>query len=158
MIFAWFCLQLNDIDLHGYYSKLDPQTPTDEESSKRPVIISLRNATFRYHRIDQRDSDDTNDDNRNFSIGPITGDIKKVKHLLYLHFRSFVLLIEPLSFLPAIFGMLQGDLVCIEGPVGGGKTALLNVINGSLSRMAGFIFFQQIDDGNAKQTHFYQCN
>lgn len=37
--------------------------------------------------------------------------------------------------------------MCIEGPVGGGKTALLSAINGSLNRIAGFIYFQQIDDG-----------
>lgn len=88
-----FYLQLNDIDLHKYYSKLEPQTPTDEESSKRPVIISLRNASFHYHRIDQSESDNSTSGNRNFFIGPITGDIKKVTHFnissFQLDFRNF---------------------------------------------------------------------
>lgn len=70
---------MTDIDLHKYYSGLEPQTPTDEEASKRPVIISLRNASFRYHRFDQDDSDyQSNGGNQSFLIGPITGDIKKV--------------------------------------------------------------------------------
>lgn len=74
---------MTDIDLHKYYSSLEPQTPTDEEASKRPVIISLRNASFRYHRIDQDDNDyQSNGGNQSFLIGPITGDIKKVMHLI----------------------------------------------------------------------------
>lgn len=133
------CWQLTDIDLHKYYSNLEPQTPTDEEASKRPIVISLRNASFRYHRFNQDDGDyQSNGGNQSFLIGPITGDIKKVKDIYSINFFFFF------NNLNIIF---QGDLVCIEGPVGGGKTALLNAINGSMNRMAGFIFFQQIDDG-----------
>lgn len=38
-------------------------------------------------------------------------------------------------------------MVCVEGPVGGGKTAFLNAINGSLKRVSGFIHLQDVDDG-----------
>lgn len=61
---------------------MEPQTPTDEESSKRPVVISLRNASFRYYRFNQDDSEyQSNGGNQSFFIGPITGNIKKVCHL-----------------------------------------------------------------------------
>lgn len=74
-------IDLTDIDLHRYYSRLEPQTPTDEEASKRPIVISLRNASFRYHRFNQDDGDyQSNGGNQSFLIGPITGDIKKVMH------------------------------------------------------------------------------
>lgn len=79
-----FCLQLTDIDLHKYYSKLEPETPTDEEASKRPIVISLRNASFRYHRFNQDDGYyQSNGGNQSFSIGPVTGDIKKVMAFQY---------------------------------------------------------------------------
>lgn len=41
----------------------------------------------------------------------------------------------------------QGDLVCLEGPVGGGKSAFLNAINGNLIRTNGSIHFEDVDAG-----------
>lgn len=38
----------------------------------------------------------------------------------------------------------------MEGPVGGGKTAFLNAINGNLNRISGQISLQNIDDGLAR--------
>lgn len=37
--------------------------------------------------------------------------------------------------------------MCIEGPVGEGKTAFLHAINGSLHRISGSIHLQDIDEG-----------
>ncbi|XP_031634883.1 multidrug resistance-associated protein 7 [Contarinia nasturtii] len=107
-------LDLPDIDLQKYYSPLEPQTPTEDESTKKPVIISMNNVSFCYNKPIQNGNDE-----RRFLLNSISGDIKK------------------------------GDLVCIEGPVGGGKSAFLNAINGSLSRISGYIHLQDIDEGMA---------
>lgn len=45
--------------------------------------------------------------------------------------------------------MFQGDLISIEGPVGGGKTAFLNAINGNMNLVSGSINLQNIDEGIA---------
>lgn len=37
--------------------------------------------------------------------------------------------------------------MCVEGPVGGGKTAFLNAINGNLNRISGYIHLENVDDG-----------
>lgn len=42
----------------------------------------------------------------------------------------------------------KGDLVCVEGPVGSGKSALLNAINGNLNHVSGFISIENVDEGD----------
>lgn len=42
---------------------------------------------------------------------------------------------------------IQGDLVCIEGPTGSGKTSFLNAINGNLNRFSGHIHLHNVDEG-----------
>lgn len=99
--------------MHKFYSPLEASTPSDEEeTSHRPIVISLKSVSFSYGRDNGAD-----DENQHFFLSPITGDIKK------------------------------GDLICIEGPVGGGKTAFLNAINGNLNRISGFVCLQNIDEG-----------
>lgn len=109
------------MDLEKYYSPLitdvcDNQS-SEDESAKKPVIISIRNATFYFNQFNPIDNGDENDENQNFFLRQISGDIKK------------------------------GDLVCIEGPVGSGKTAFLNAINGNLNRFSGHIHLQNINEG-----------
>lgn len=41
----------------------------------------------------------------------------------------------------------KGDLVCLEGPVGGGKSAFLNAINGNLIRTSGSVHMDDVDAG-----------
>lgn len=48
-----------------------------------------------------------------------------------------------------MINIFQGDLVCIEGPVGGGKSTFLNAINGNLIRIGGSISVQNVDEGIA---------
>lgn len=37
--------------------------------------------------------------------------------------------------------------MCIEGPVGGGKSAFLNAINGNLIRTSGSVHLDDVDAG-----------
>lgn len=88
----------------------------NEESRRRPVVISFKNATFcHYHGEGHRQQDGA----RSFILNPINGDIKK------------------------------GDLVCVEGIVGSGKTSFLNAINGNMNRIGGQIQLLNVDDAMA---------
>lgn len=53
-----------------------------------------------------------------------------------------------ISFQNAII-QFQGDLICVEGPVGSGKTAFLNAINGNMKLISGGIHLQNTDQGMA---------
>lgn len=76
------CFQLPDVDLHKYYSPMEAQTPNDDESNTRPIVISLKNASFCYTNINSIGSNDENSDNtQNFTLSPINGDIKKVSEI-----------------------------------------------------------------------------
>lgn len=48
----------------------------------------------------------------------------------------------------SLFLIQQGDLVCLEGPVGGGKTALLNAINGNLFKIGGSVQINDFSEGS----------
>lgn len=66
---------MTDIDLEKYYSTFDTNAPTreeEEESAKRPVIISLKNASFGYNKLDNGDESPI------FVLNQVSGDIKKV--------------------------------------------------------------------------------
>lgn len=43
---------------------------------------------------------------------------------------------------------IKGDLICLEGPVGGGKSALLQAILGILNRTGGEICVSDINQGD----------
>lgn len=42
---------------------------------------------------------------------------------------------------------IQTNLVCLEGPCGGGKSALLHAIAGNLTRMSGYVHIQDAESG-----------
>lgn len=67
-------LDLPDIDLQKYYSRLEPRSPTDDESKKRPVVISLKSASFCFNQFNSANRDGV----PNFVINQANGDIKKV--------------------------------------------------------------------------------
>lgn len=67
-------LDLPDIDLQKYYSRLEPRSPTDDESKKRPVVISLKTASFCFNQFNSANRDGV----PNFVINQANGDIKKV--------------------------------------------------------------------------------
>lgn len=39
--------------------------------------------------------------------------------------------------------------MCLEGPVGGGKSAFLNAINGNLIRTSGSVHVEDVDAGKS---------
>lgn len=99
-----FVGQLTDIDLHRYYSQLEPQTPTDEEASKKPTVISFLNASFRYNRYDQgRGEYQSNGVNQRFKIGPVTGDIKKVPSISFRQCVSYTFPFSVVSGQPCMY-------------------------------------------------------
>lgn len=48
------------------------------------------------------------------------------------------------------FTLKKGELICIEGPVGGGKTAWLMAIMAGMKLNGGSVFLKDVDDGNCK--------
>lgn len=63
--------------MHKYYSTLEPQTPTEDETGKKPIVISMKNVSFSYNQLKRNESGD--DDTQNFYLNPVSGDIKKVR-------------------------------------------------------------------------------
>lgn len=112
----YFYFQLPDVDFRKYYSPLEVSTPSEEETSHRPIVISMKNVSFEHNAECQRLTE-TERHSKSFFLNSISGDIKK------------------------------GDLVCVEGPVGSGKSAFLNAINGNLNRVSGFISIENVDEG-----------
>lgn len=41
----------------------------------------------------------------------------------------------------------QGELVCLEGPVGGGKSSLLAAILGDVNRLSGTVSIKNVESG-----------
>lgn len=122
----------------------------NEESRRRPVVISLKNAAFCHHFSEGRKP---NDDIRSFILNPINGDIKKVSKSFNsrsnygMLFKTKLRIETSNNFKMTL--LEQGDLVCLEGTVGSGKTSFLNAINGNMSRISGQIQLLNMDDGMA---------
>lgn len=87
-------LDLPDIDLHKYYSRLEQQSPTDDESNKRPVVISLKSASFCFNQ--------SRNENRggvtNFFINQANGDIKKVNPNQFIEYLNFEMNVNRMIF------------------------------------------------------------
>lgn len=69
-----------DIDLHKYYSNFDADTLTEEEDrAKKPVVISLKNASFGFNKFNQSDNSTESSGSMSFLLSQVSGDIKKVR-------------------------------------------------------------------------------
>lgn len=80
------------------------------KSNENPVVLSVKNATFIFDKQRDRTAEDLNvDDVRDFKMENVN---------LEIH---------------------QGELICVEGAVGSGKTSLLNAILGNLKRTSGTV-------------------
>lgn len=113
----YFYFQLPDVDFSKYYSPLEVSIPSEEETSHRPILISMKNVSFECNAENGRLTE-TDRHRRPFVLNSFSVDIKK------------------------------GDLVCVEGPVGSGKSAFLNAINGNLNRVSGHISIENADEGD----------
>lgn len=110
--------ELVDLDNINLSTYYSPVLSTySTRSNDNPVVLSLRNASFSYDQQRDRTAADLN-------LDSIT-DFKMQNVNLEVHL---------------------GELVCIEGPVGSGKTALLNALLGNLKRTAGTV---SMEDKNA---------
>lgn len=85
--------------------------PTEPEQTRRPIILSVKSATFAYNRT--RVSFDDDDDEQDYVLKSVNCEVKK------------------------------GQLVCLEGPVGGGKSAVFSALAGNMIRSSGHV---HIDD------------
>lgn len=77
-------IQLPEIDLHKYYTPLESESVSEDESGRRPVLINLKNCSFCHKMFPQNDDDydDENDGNmQNFFLQSVSGQIKKVSNI-----------------------------------------------------------------------------
>uniref|UniRef100_A0A182IX99 ABC-type xenobiotic transporter n=1 Tax=Anopheles atroparvus TaxID=41427 RepID=A0A182IX99_ANOAO len=101
-------LDLPEVNLAEYYRPLTPSDTSFANSSKRPVILAIKDAHFEFA-------------------------IKRSRKELNLAQEDIV----DFAFHGLTLQVRQGELVCLEGPVGGGKSSLLQVILGNFHSTAG---------------------
>uniref|UniRef100_A0A182MWB3 ABC-type xenobiotic transporter n=1 Tax=Anopheles culicifacies TaxID=139723 RepID=A0A182MWB3_9DIPT len=114
---AWVSLKrvqelfdLPDVNLQECYRPLSASDASYSNSSKRPVVLAIKDGNFE------------------FEIKRSRKDLKLVQEdIIDFAFRDLTLQVR------------QGELVCLEGPVGGGKSSLLQVIMGYFKCIAGAV-------------------
>uniref|UniRef100_A0A182RBN2 ABC-type xenobiotic transporter n=1 Tax=Anopheles funestus TaxID=62324 RepID=A0A182RBN2_ANOFN len=114
---AWVSLKrvqelfdLPDVNLQECYRPLSATDASFSNSSKRPVVLAIKDGNFE------------------FEIKRSRNDLKLVQEdIIDFAFRDLTLQVR------------QGELVCLEGPVGGGKSSLLQVIMGYFKCVAGAV-------------------
>ncbi|XP_058124847.1 ATP-binding cassette sub-family C member 10 [Anopheles ziemanni] len=101
-------LDLPDVNLAEYYRALAPSDTTFANSSKRPTILAIKDAHFEFAtKRSRKELNLAQDDIVDFAFEGLTLQVR------------------------------QGELVCLEGPVGGGKSSLLQVILGNFHSTTG---------------------
>uniref|UniRef100_A0A182QDF7 Multidrug resistance-associated protein 7 n=1 Tax=Anopheles farauti TaxID=69004 RepID=A0A182QDF7_9DIPT len=103
-------LDLPDVNLKEYYRPLTASDASFSNSSKRPVVLAIKDGSFEFQTKRSRKE-----------LNLVQEDI------IDFTFRDLTLQIR------------QGELVCLEGPVGGGKSSLLQVIMGYFQCTAGAV-------------------
>lgn len=68
--------QLPDTDLNRYYSPLEVDASSEDDSSRKPVVIRMRNVSFCYKAT--LDPNEQNESTQNFFLKSVSGEIKKV--------------------------------------------------------------------------------
>ncbi|XP_059617131.1 ATP-binding cassette sub-family C member 10 [Phlebotomus argentipes] len=95
-----------------------PVENTKSQRKERPVVLSIEDATFDFEFTRQRDGNEiVVDDVVDFRLEEVSLVVKK------------------------------GELVCLEGPVGGGKSSLLSAIVADLSCASGTVSIQDLHSG-----------
>uniref|UniRef100_A0A1B0CZD8 ABC-type xenobiotic transporter n=1 Tax=Phlebotomus papatasi TaxID=29031 RepID=A0A1B0CZD8_PHLPP len=95
-----------------------PVENAKSEKKKHPIVLSIENATFDFEFNRQRDGSEI-----------IVADIVDFQ-------------LENVSIV-----VRKGELVCLEGPIGGGKSSLLSAIVADLSRASGTVSIQDLHSG-----------
>jgi ATP-binding cassette, subfamily C (CFTR/MRP), member 10 len=101
--------QLIDLDDLDLSSYYTPVSQNfSRKSNENPVVLSIKNADFSFHQLRDRTGQDLDvDEIQDFKLKTVSFDVHK------------------------------GELVCIEGSVGSGKTSLINGILGYMKRTSG---------------------
>ncbi|XP_058815016.1 ATP-binding cassette sub-family C member 10 [Topomyia yanbarensis] len=111
-------IDLPNIDLAEYYKPLHQTDTAFSGSSRRPVVIAIKDGHFEFEAQRSRKE-----------LNLVQEDIVDFRFVnLNLHIR-------------------QGELICLEGPVGGGKTSLLEVILANFKCTQGIVALGNADDG-----------
>lgn len=95
-----------------------PVENAKSQKKERPIVLSIENATFDFEFNRQRDGSEI-----------IVADIVDFQ-------------LENVSIV-----VRKGELVCLEGPIGGGKSSLLSAIVADLSRASGTVSIQDLHSG-----------
>ncbi|XP_055546475.1 ATP-binding cassette sub-family C member 10 [Wyeomyia smithii] len=122
---AWVSLKrvqelvdLPNINLAEYYKPLHATDTTFSNASRHPVVIAIRDGHFEFETQRSRSE-----------LNLVQEDI--------LDFRFVNLNLQ----------IRQGELICLEGPVGGGKTSLLQVLLANFKCTQGVVALANMDDG-----------
>ncbi|XP_021703912.1 multidrug resistance-associated protein 7 [Aedes aegypti] len=111
-------IDLPNINFAEYYKPLHQTETAFSEASRRPVVIAIKDGHFEFDVQRSRKE-----------LGLIQEDIVDFRfHNLNLQIR-------------------QGELVCLEGPVGAGKTSLLEVILANFKCTQGVVAISNVDEG-----------
>ncbi|XP_053697505.1 ATP-binding cassette sub-family C member 10 [Sabethes cyaneus] len=111
-------IDLPDINLAEYYTPLHATDTTFSNASRLPVVIAIKDGHFEFETKRSRSERNlVQEDIRDFSFNNLNLQIR------------------------------QGELICLEGPVGGGKTSLLQLLLANIKRTQGVVALANPDDG-----------
>ncbi|XP_055637767.1 ATP-binding cassette sub-family C member 10 [Toxorhynchites rutilus septentrionalis] len=111
-------IDLPNINLAEYYKPLHQTETTFSGASRRPVVIAIKDGHFEFEVQRSREE-----------LNLVQEDI--------VDFRFVNLNLQ----------IRQGELISLEGPVGGGKTSLLEVILGNFKCTQGVVALSSVGDG-----------
>lgn len=134
-----FLLQLQDMNEEHYYNKLE------EEDNDRNIILAMKNATFTWATamVDQKQNDiqeSTRKSRRKLNSQSKYKHIQRRDSSIEATSSSRQSeLNQPFVLTNLSFHVKRGDLVCIIGKVGSGKSSLLNAILAEMIKVDGEI-------------------
>lgn len=120
-------LDIEDVDSNKLYTVI-VRTGLDilENLDERPVSIEIQDGHFQYHAPRITADDDNAVDEQ------VSSDQQEIFQLVDVNLK-----------------IRRGDLVCVKGSVGSGKSSLLLAIMGSMKHNSGRIMIDDIHDGFA---------
>lgn len=136
------------MDLTDFYNPVHNRKSASKTT--KPVVLSMRNASFEFHTQTQRRlaassaSPNNNDEptTTEFILSNISFQVVSQK-------KRVVLVYSPVSVLiiTSLAPQKRGDLVCITGSVGSGKSSILSAITGDMNCVGGSISLQDVTTG-----------
>lgn len=109
-----------------------------------PVVLQFKEATFEYDMI----NNDEDVHATRFRLEKVNMEVKKVNTLL--EFQS--------NKIKGYLKKFQGELVCIEGPVGSGKSSFIAAIVAGINCVDGSICVQDLTSGNVRKNIIFKSH